>query len=186
MAKLVYAAMTSLDGYIEDTAGSFSWAMPDEQVHAFANDLDRSIGTFLYGRRLYETMKVWEDMYGQDDEPPVVQDYAEVWHTTDKVVFSKTLDRTTTARTRIERTFDPEIIRRMKEESAQNLSVGGAELAGQALTAGLVDEIHLLVSPVIVGGGKPALPETGETRLELLEQRAFGNGVVHLHYAVKS
>lgn len=185
MAKLIYAAMTSLDGYIEDREGSFSWAMPDDDVHSYVNNLERGIGTYLYGRRLYETMKVWEQIYGQPDEIKVMRDYAAIWHATDKVVFSTTLEAVDTARTRLERSFDPEAIRALKAESEEDISIGGADLAADALRAGLVDEIHMFLSPVLVGGGKPMLPENYTTRLELLAQRAFGNGVVHLHYAVK-
>ncbi|AIY01943.1 putative dihydrofolate reductase [Arthrobacter sp. PAMC 25486] len=186
MAKLIYTALTSLDGYINDSDGSFDWAMPDDEVHAFANDLEQGIGTHLYGRRLYETMMVWEEFYARTDLIKVVRDYADAWHQIDKVVFSRTLEKPATERTRIERKFEPEAILRMKAESVHNLSVGGAELGGQALTAGLVDEIHLLVSPVLVGGGSRALPDGISTSLELLDQRNFGNGVVHLHYAVNN
>lgn len=184
MAKLIYSAITSLDGYIEDKNGGFDWAMPDEEVHSAANDLDRGIGTFLYGRRMYQTMAVWDDFYAKEDLPEVYRDYATIWHGTDKVVYSETLDHATTDRTRIERVFDPDTIRAMKERATEDLSIGGAGLAGAALRAGLVDEIHLLITPVIVGGGKPALPELAETRLDLLGQRTFGKGVVHLHYRV--
>ena len=184
MAKLIYTAMTSLDGYITDKDGRFDWAMPDDEVHAFANDLEQGVGTHLYGRRLYETMKVWEQFYARTDLAKVVRDYADAWHQIDKVVFSRTLDSPSTERTRIERNFEPEAIRRMKAEAARNITVGGAELAGQALNAGLVDEIHLLISPVLVGGGSRALPDGISTPLELLGQRVFGNGVAHLHYAV--
>ncbi|MGP9501502.1 dihydrofolate reductase family protein [Specibacter sp. AOP5-B1-6] len=186
MAKLIYAAITSLDGYIEDREGKFDWAMPDEEVHSCINNLERRIGTYLYGRRMYQTMQVWEEFYGQPDHTHVVRDYANLWHMADKVVFSRTLDHATTARTRLERVFDPEAVRQMKNGADENLAVGGAELAGEALRAGLVDEIHLFVTPVIVGGGKAALPETTQTRLELLGQRRFDNGVVQLHYLVQN
>ena len=184
MAKLIYTALTSLDGYITDRDGRFDWAMPDDEVHAFANDLEQGVGTHLYGRRLYETMKVWEEFYARTDLTKVLRDYADAWHQIDKIVFSRTLESPSTERTRMERNFDPEGIRRMKAEAARNISVGGAELAGQALNAGLVDEIHLLISPVLVGGGSRALPDGISTSLELLGQRTFGNGVVHLHYEV--
>lgn len=186
MGKLIYAAITSLDGYIEDKDGGFGWAMPDDEVHSCINNLQEDIGTFLLGRRMYQTLQVWEEFYGKTDLMKVMRDYATLWHTTDKVVFSKTLDEVATSRTRIERDLDPEAIRLMKAESDHDLSVGGADLGGQVLRAGLVDEIHLFISPVMVGGGKPALPEIRETRLELLGQQRFGNGVVHLHYAVKN
>ncbi len=185
MAKLIYAAMTSLDGFIEDREGSFNWAMPDDDVHSYVNNLERGIGTYLYGRRLYQTMKVWEQIYGQPDEIKVMRDYAAIWHGTDKVVFSATLEAVDTARTRLERSFDPEAIRALKAESEEDISIGGADLAADALRAGLVDEIHMFLSPILVGGGKPMLPENYATRLELLGQQAFDNGVVHLHYAVK-
>ncbi len=184
MAKLIYTALTSLDGYITDRDGRFDWAMPDDEVHAFANGLEEGVGTHLYGRRLYETMMVWEQFYARADLPQVMRDYADAWHQIDKIVFSRTLERPSTERTRLERNFEPEAIRRMKGEAARNISVGGAELAGQALNEGLVDEIHLLISPVLVGGGSRALPEGISTSLELLGQRVFGNGVAHLHYAV--
>ena len=186
MGKLIYAAITSLDGYIEDKDGGFGWAMPDDEVHSCINNLQEDIGTFLLGRRMYQTLQVWEEFYGKTDLIKVMRDYATLWHGTDKVVFSKTLEEVSTSRTRIERVFDPETIRRMKADADHDLSVGGAELGGQALRAGLVDEIHLFISPVLVGGGKPALPEIKKTRLELLGQQRFGNGVVHLHYAVKT
>lgn len=185
MAKLIYAAMTSLDGFIEDREGSFNWAMPDDEVHSYVNNLERGIGTYLYGRRLYETMKAWEQIYGHPDEIKVMRDYAAIWHGSDKVVFSTTLDAVDTARTRLERSFNPEAIRALKADAEEDISIGGAELAADALRAGLVDEIHMFLSPVLVGGGKPMLPGNYATPLELLAQRAFGNGVVHLHYAVK-
>ncbi len=186
MAKLIYTAMASLDGYINDSDGNFDWAMPDDEVHAFANDLEQGVGTHLYGRRLYETMKVWEEFYGRSDLIKVVRDYADVWHQIDKVVYSRTLSETATSRTRIEREFDPVAVRAMKDAAQHNISVGGANLGGQALAAGLVDEIHLLVFPVLVGGGTRALPHLPSTPLELLDQRKFGNGVVHLHYSVEN
>ncbi|MEO6530148.1 MAG: dihydrofolate reductase family protein [Specibacter sp.] len=186
MGKLIYTAITSLDGYVADAAGNFDWSTPDAEVHAFVNDLERPIGTYLCGRGLYEVMKVWESLYGQDGLPPEMDDYAAVWHHAQKIVYSTTLSEPSSANTRIEQSFDPAAIRRLKAEAAKDLSVGGAELAGQALKAGLVDEIHLLISPVMVGGGKRALPEGAGTSLELLGQRTFGNGVVHLHYRVKT
>jgi dihydrofolate reductase len=184
VAQLIYAAITSLDGYVNDSSGNFDWSAPDDQVHAFVNDLQRPMGTYLYGRRLYQTMKVWETMYGQTDLPRVVRDYAELWHQADKVVYSRSLHKAETARTRIEANFDPAAVRRMKDEATADLAVGGAELAGQALAAGLVDQVHLFVSPVIVGGGTRALPDSVRTGLELLDERSFSSGVVHLHYRV--
>lgn len=183
MARLIYAAIASLDGYVEDEDGKFDWAVPDEEVHTFVNDLERPIGAYLYGRRMYETMVFWETA-GGDDEPAVFNDYAEIWRAAEKVVFSRTLDTASSAKTRIERDFDPEAIRRLKESSEADLSVGGAELAGQALGAGLVDECHLFLFPIVVGGGKRALPHGVRALLELLGERRFGGGVVHLHYRV--
>jgi dihydrofolate reductase len=185
MAKLIYSAIASLDGYIEDETGEFDWAAPDEEVHAEVNDLERRIGTYLYGRRMYETMAYWETAGMGADDPGVVRDYGELWRAAEKVVYSRTLPAVSTARTRVERDFDPPAIRRLKEEAASDLSVGGAELAGRALAAGLVDEVHLFLHPVSVGGGKPALPRGVRLRLELLAERPFRSGVFHLRYAVR-
>lgn len=184
MGALIYIANTSLDGYVADTKGSFDWSEPTEEVHRFINDLVRPIGTGLYGRRMYEVMAVWEDISGWGESPGYVQDFAEIWTDTDKIVYSSTLSAPTTERTRIEPNFTPEEVRALKESSTSDLSVGGANLAGQALQAGLVDEIHLFVAPVIIGGGAPALPGDVRSQLELLGERKFDNGVVHLHYAV--
>jgi dihydrofolate reductase len=184
VGKLIYSPIASLDGYIEDGSGRFDWAAPDEEVHAFANELTRPIGTHLYGRRLYEVMVFWETAGIDDDEPEVIAEFGRSWRDADKIVFSRTLTTATTARTRIEDDFDPAAIRRLKETSAADLSVGGAELAGQALAAGLVDEVHLLTVPAIVGGGKRALPDGVQARLRLLDTRSFSSGVVHAHYAV--
>ena len=183
MAKLISSSIASLDGYTEDADGTFDWAAPDEEVHAFVNDLERPIGTYLYGRRMYETMVFWETAEGED-EPDVFRDYAEIWRAADKVVFSRTLEEPSSARTRIERELDPEAIRRLKATSASDLTIGGPELAGQAMAAGLVDEIQLFVVPVLVGGGKPALPDHVRTDLELLDERRFAGGVVYLRYRV--
>jgi dihydrofolate reductase len=185
MAKLIYAAIASLDGYIEDADGSFDWAAPSAEVHAFVNDLERPTGTYLYGRRMYETMVYWEtaSTSGSVDDA-VVHDYARVWQAADKVVYSTTLAETSSARTRIERAFDLDAIRQLKETSEQDISIGGPALAAHALRAGLVDELHLFLSPVIIGGGKPALPDGLRLRLDLLDQRRFDNGTVHLHYRV--
>lgn len=183
MAKLIYAALTSLDGYVEDTDGRFDWAAPDDELHAFVNDLERPIGTYLYGRRMYETMVFWETA----DEPgePVFQDYAELWRASDKVVYSRQLRTASSARTALEREFDIDAIRARKEAAGSDLAIGGAELAGHALRAGLVDECHLFVNPVAVGGGKPAFSHGVRARLELLDEHRFGSGVVHLHYRVR-
>jgi dihydrofolate reductase len=184
MAKLIYAAIASLDGYVEDEEGRSDWAMPDEEVHAFVNDLERPIGTYLYGRRMYETMVFWETASAEADEPAVFWDYAEIWRATEKIVYSRTLQTVSSARTRIEREFDRDAVRQLKQSSAADIAVGGAELAGQAIGAGLVDECHLLLCPIVVGGGKRAVPDNVRAHLELLDERRFRNGVVHLHYRV--
>jgi dihydrofolate reductase len=184
MAKLIYTAICSVDGYVEDEEGNFGWAGPDEEVYAFVNDLERPIGISLYGRRMYETLAVWETEEYLGDQQPVVVDFAAIWRATDKVVFSRTLETVVSARTRIERVFEPDQIREMKASAGSDLSIGGAELAAHAFRAGLVDECHLLVNPIIVGGGKHALPSKAITRLALLDEGRFGNGVVHLHYCV--
>jgi dihydrofolate reductase len=186
MAKLHYTALTSLDGYIEDESGSFDWAMPSDEVHQFANDLDRRIGTHLYGRRLYDVMTFWETAHEDPDIPPVQLDYARVWQSADKVVYSRTLEQPSSARTTIEHEFDPTAIRVRKASAEQDLAIGGAELAGLALREGLVDELHLLLAPVLVGGGKRALPDGVRLDLELLDERRFDNGVAYLHYRIGS
>ncbi|MBT0993806.1 dihydrofolate reductase family protein [Cellulomonas sp. DKR-3] len=186
MGKLVYAANTSLDGYLEDSSGAFDWSVPDEEVHAFWNEHERQVGTSLYGRRMYETMRVWEDDDWLADEPEVVREYAGIWRDAEKVVYSSTLAAASTARTRIERRFDPDEVRRLKEASATDLSIGGATLAAEAFRHGLVDECVLLLCPVTVGGGKPALPRDLRLDLQLLDHRRFRNGVVHVRYAVRS
>jgi dihydrofolate reductase len=183
MAKLIYAAIASLDGYINDTDGRFDWSAPDEEVHAFVNDLERGVGTHLYGRRLYEVMAAWETL--DPDGSPAMEDFAAIWRGADKIVFSRTLERVSSGRTRIEREFDPDTVRRWKAEATRDLTVGGAELAAVALRAGLVDECHLLLSPVVVGGGTRALPTGLTVGLELLDVRRFGGGVVHLHYRLQ-
>jgi dihydrofolate reductase len=181
MAKLIYSAITSLDGYVADEDGNFDWAAPDEEVHSFVNDLERSVGTYLYGRRMYEVMVAWETM-PLADQPAVVQDFAEIWQAADKVVHSTTLETVSSARTRIEPDFDPEAVRQMKASAGRDISVGGPDLAAQAIKAGLVDECHLFLTPIVVGGGKRSLPDDVRLTLELLDERRFGNGVVHLHY----
>ncbi len=185
MAKLIYSALTSLDGHVEDTDGRFDWAKPDEEVHAFVNDLERPIGTYLYGRRMYETMVSWETVSAGDDQPLVVRDFAEIWRAAEKIVYSGTLDAVSSARTRIERAFDPEMIRRLKASTEHDLTVGGAELAGQAIQAGLVDELSLFLVPLVTGGGKRSLPSNVHLSLDLLAQRRFANNVVYLHYGVR-
>ena len=185
MGSLVYTALTSLDGFIEDADGSFAWAEPDEEVHAAANELERSVGTHLYGRRMYETMAVWETVGGPPEAHPVEAAYAELWRGLDKVVFSTTLADVWTARTRLERTFDPAAVARLKAEAPDDLSMSGPGLAQHAFEAGLVDEVHLFVNPVVVGGGKPALPSGVRLDLELVDERRFASGVVHLHHRVR-
>jgi dihydrofolate reductase len=180
MAKLIYASLCSLDGYFEDADGNFDWAAPDEEVHAFVNDLERPIGTYLYGRRLYEVMTYWETV--STDDEPVMADYAQQWRATDKIVYSRTLEAPSSARTRIEREFDEATVRQLKESAAADISIGGGELAGQAIAAGLVDECHLFLAPIVIGGGKRALPDNVRAQLELLDERRFDSGFVHLHY----
>jgi dihydrofolate reductase len=183
MADLIYSAIASLDGYVADEDGSFEWAAPDEEVHAYVNDLERSVGTYLYGRRMYETMAVWDTM-AVDDEPPALRDFAEIWRAADKVVYSRTLAGVSSARTRIEHEFDPGAVREMKERSSHDITVGGPELAAHAIRAGLVDELQLFLAPVVVGGGTSALRSGPRLRLDLLDERRFGNGTVYLRYAV--
>src|SRR5438876_519105 len=166
MGKLIYSMITSLDGFIEDANGKFDWAAPDDEVHAFVNDLERPVGTYLYGRRMYETMVFWETV---EDESPAIRDFAEIWRAADKIVYSKTLEAVSSARTRIERDFDAEAVRQLKETAAQDLTVGGPALAAQAIKAGLVDEYQFFFVPVLIGGGKRALPEGVRAELELLE-----------------
>ncbi|MFB3739565.1 MAG: dihydrofolate reductase family protein [Candidatus Velamenicoccus archaeovorus] len=186
MAELIYAAITSLDGYIADERGDFDWAVPDDEVHAFVNDLTAGIGTHLYGRRMYETMVYWETAHTLPDPSPVVRDYTRIWQAADKVVYSGTLETVSSARTRLERRFDPAAVRRMKDEAERDLSIGGAELAAEAFRAGLVDRIHLFLHPVVIGAGRRSLPEHGRLDLELLEERRFASGVVHVHYRVRT
>ena len=184
MAKLIYGAIASLDGYVEDEEGRFDWAAPDDELHAFVNDLERPIGTYLYGRRMYETMVFWETVSIEADEPAVLSDYAGIWRAAEKIVYSRTLQTVDSARTLIEREFDRDAVRRLKQSSGADIAVGGAELAGHAIGAGLVDECHLFLCPIVVGGGKRALPNRVRAQLELRDERRFGNGVVHLHYGI--
>jgi dihydrofolate reductase len=182
MARLIYSAITSLDGYVADEDGNFDWAAPDEEVHAFVNDLERPIGTYLYGRRMYDVMRYWETAPTDPGRPSVMRDFAEIWQAADKIVYSRTLETVSSARTRIEREFDPDGIRRLKESAERDITVGGPELAAQALGAGLVDELQLFVTPIIVGGGTRALPEGVRAEPELVDERRFAGGVVHLRY----
>ena len=186
MAKLIYAAIASLDGYVADEDGNFDWAAPDEEVHAFVNDLERPVGTYLYGRRMYDVMAFWETAHTLADESPVFKDFTEIWQAADKIVFSKTLESVSTSKTRLEREFDPAAIRELKASQGRDISVGGPELAAVAIKAGLVDECHLLLTPILVGGGNPAFPNDVRVQLELLDERRFGNGVVHLHYRTRT
>jgi dihydrofolate reductase len=186
VAKLIYSAITSLDGYVADENGNFDWAVPDEVVHAFVNDLERPIGAYLYGRRMYEVMVGWERAHTLADQRPLMQDFAEIWQAADKILYSKSLETVSSARTRIERAFDPEAVRQLKARAVRDMTVGGPELAAQAIEAGLVDEFHLFLTPIVVGGGKQSLPDGASLKLELLDERRFGNGVVHLHYRTRT
>jgi len=182
MGKLIYSAIASLDGYVADEAGKFDWAEPDEEVHRLVNDLERPVGTYLYGRRMYEVMAYWETAHALPGQQPFVRDFAEIWHAADKIVYSKTLETAATARTRIERDFDPETVRQLKASGERDITVGGPDLAAQAIRAGLVDELQLFVAPAVVGGGKRSLPDHVRLKLELLDERRFGSGVVYLRY----
>jgi dihydrofolate reductase len=181
VAKLIYAAIASLDGYVADADGRFDWAAPDEEVHAFVNDLERGIGTHLFGRRMYQVMVAWERM-PVEGEPPVIRDYAEIWRAADKVVYSRTLPAVSNERTRLEREFDAAAIRTLKENSRSDITIGGAELASRAFAEGLVDEFQLVLVPVLVGGGKRALPAGVHAELELVDERRFRSGFVYLDY----
>ena len=182
---LIYSAICSLDGYIEDEQGRFDWSAPDAEVHAFVNDLERPVGTYLYGRRMYEVMAGWETDPTLAEQSPVMGDFAQLWQAADKVVYSRTLDAVPTARTRLERDFDPDAVRRLVATAGHDVTVAGPELAAQAFAAGLVDECHLFLNPIVVGGGKPALPAHVRVPLELLDQRRFGSGVVFLRYRTR-
>jgi len=182
MAKLIYSAITSLDGYLADEDGNFDWAAPDEEVHTFVNNLERPVGTYLYGRRMYEVMAYWETAHTAAEQPPAVRDFARSWQSADKIVYSRTLDKVCSKRTRIEREFDPQAVRHMKASAARDITVGGPELAAQAFRAGLVDECQLFLAPIVVGGGKQSLPDGVRLELELLDERRFGSGVVYLCY----
>jgi dihydrofolate reductase len=185
MAKLIYSTQSSLDGYINDEQGKFDWARPDEEVHTFFNDLERPVGTNLYGRRMYETMRYWQDPPDLDQQPAYIRDFAEVWQDADKIVYSRTLESPTTPRTRIEPEFDPEAVRELKASADADLSIGGPGIAAEALRAGLVDELHQVVYPVIVGGGTHWLPDSLRLDLELVDSRRFASGSVLLHYRPK-
>ena len=185
MAGLIYAAIASLDGYVADAEGNFEWSAPDEQVHAAVNEIERRVGTQLLGRRMYEVLAVWDSPDMLSDSSPAIREFAELWQATDKIVYSRTLE-SVGPRTRIEREFEPDSVRELKRSAERDLSVGGPELASQALAAGLVDDCHLFLSPILVGGGTRALPEGVRLELELLDERRFDNGVVHLHYRARA
>jgi dihydrofolate reductase len=184
MATLIYSALASLDGYVAGRDGTFDWAAPDDEVHRSVNDLQRQVGTMLLGRRMYDVLVAWETM-DTAGEPDVIRDFADIWRATDKVVYSRTLERPASARTRIERAFDLDAVRSMKASADRDVSIGGPELAAQAIQAGLVDEVDLFLSPISVGGGTRALPDDVEVRFELLDERRFGSGVVYLRYRIR-
>ena len=184
MARLIYVTNMSLDGYIEDEDGSFEFTAPGDDFFEFVTDIVRPVGTYLYGRRLYEAMAVWETQPDLASRSPLTADFADVWQAADKVVYSTTLDSVWTANTRLQRSFDPTEVRRLKDSAADDLMIGGADLAGQAFEAGLVDDCHLFVHPLLVGGGKRALPGRIRSHLELLASHPFADGVIHLHHRV--
>jgi dihydrofolate reductase len=185
MAKLIYSALESVDGYIADQDGKFDWGEPDEEVHTFLNDLMRTIGTYLYGRRMYEVMVAWETLE-LADQPPHMQEFADMWRHADKIVYSKTLEAASSAKTRLERDFDPEAVRRMKVAERRDLAVAGPTLAAQAFQAALVDECQLFIAPIVVGGGIQSLPDNVRLKLELLDERRFGNGMIYLRYGART
>ena len=186
MAKLIYLFNVSLDGYIADEDGKFDWGAPDEEYYSFISDLLRPVGTYLYGRRLYELMAVWETDPAAAAQSPGTRAFAEIWQAADKVVYSRTLASASTTRTRIERDFDPQAVRQLKAAAERDLTVGGPTLGAHAITAGLVDEYQLFVWPVVVGGGKHFLPNKARLQLELLDEHQFGNGVVYLRYRTQT
>jgi dihydrofolate reductase len=186
MARLIYSAISSLDGYIEDKHGNFDWAAPDEEVHQFVNDLERSAGTYLLGRRMYEIMQVWETDPHLAEDSPITRDFAEIWRSADKIVYSRTLERASTSKTELRRDFDPQAIRQLKASTRSDILIGGPDLAAQAFRFGLVDECQLFLNPILVGGGKRSLPGDVRLELELLEQRRFEKGVVYLRYHVRN
>ncbi len=186
MAKLIYSAITSLDGYVADDAGNFDWAAPDEEVHTFVNDLEGPVGTYLFGRRMYETMVYWETAHTLAGQSPVAREFSAMWQAADKIVYSTTLTAPSSARTRIERFFDPEAVRQLKASDDHDITVGGPGLAAHAIKAGLVDEWQLFLAPVVVGGGTPCLPRDIRVQLELLNHRRFGSGFVFLQYRART
>jgi dihydrofolate reductase len=186
MAKLIYSALTSLDGYVADETGNFDWAELDDEVYAFINSRERRIGTYLFGRKMYETMAVWEAPEVIPHLTPAALEYAPIWQAAEKIVYSTTLQRVTTARTRLERRFEADVVRELKARATRDVAVGGPTLAAHAIRAGLVDEYHLLIAPIIAGGGNPYLPGKVSVKLELLDERRFDNGLVHVRYRAKS
>lgn len=185
MARLIYSMLSSLDGYIEDTDGNFDWAAPDEEVHGFINDLERTAGTHLYGRRMYEILTAWETDPDLAADSPITRDFAEIWQSAHKIVYSRTLQAVSTRKTQLVRDFDPEAVRQLKAIAEQDILIGGPELAGYAFQAGLIDEYQLFLVPIVLGGGKPALPENVRLEFDLLEERRFGNGMVFLRYQTR-
>jgi dihydrofolate reductase len=185
MANLIYTSIASLDGYVADKDGNFDWAEPDEEVHSFVNDLDRPVGTFLLGRRMYEVLVAWETLQTAD-QPPFIQDFRDIWLAADKIVYSKTLPAPSSARTRIDRNFDADEVRQMKASAGRDLTVGGPDLAAQAIKAGLVDECHVFLAPIVVGGGTRFISDDVRLELELMDERRFGGGMVHLHYRTRA
>ena len=185
MARLIYSFIASLDGYVEDAGGRFDWAAPSEEAHAFVNDLVAPIGTYLYGRRMYETMIGWETDPALAEHSPTTREFATIWQAAEKVVYSSTLAEPSTRKTRVERRFDAESVRALKAAASSDLGIGGAELAGHALAAGLVDECHAFLAPAVVGGGKRALPDHVRLDLELTDERRFESGMAYLRYAVR-
>jgi dihydrofolate reductase len=186
MAKLIYVTNVSVDGYIEDSSGRFDWTEPSDEFFTFITELVRPVGTYLYGRRLYETMAVWETDPALAAQSELGADFANVWKTADKIVYSTTLGGVPTADTRLERRFDPDAVRELKASATRDVTVGGAMLAARAFAAGLVDQCDVFVHPVLVGGGKPAFSGDARARLDLLEEHRFGNGVVHLSYHTRT
>lgn len=185
MAHLIYTTNASLDGYIEDNEGRFDWTTPDEEYFKFISNLVKEAGTYLYGRRIYETMMVWETDPRLAAESPLWRDFAETWQAANKIVFSKTLESVSTGKTQLERSFNAEAIQQLKKSVGKDILIGGAELAAQAFRSGLIDEYHLFLIPIILGGGKPSLPNNVRLDLNLLEERRFGSGVVFLRYQIR-
>jgi dihydrofolate reductase len=185
MARLIYSTISSLDGYVADADGNFDWAAPDEEVHAFVNELERPVGTYLHGRRMYETMVFWETVDTGPNQVQVMRDFAEIWRAADKIVYSRTLEEVSSARTRLEREFDPRAVRELVTSASRDVAIGGAEIAARAFREGLVDECQVFLAPVVVGAGKRSLPDGVFARLEMLEQRRFESGFAYLRYNVR-